>query len=211
MRTIDLSHILNNETPFYPGTPKPEIRDLYTVRDHGFAEKTLNILTHTGTHMDAPAHILDGHKTLDDFSIACFHGKGVVIDCRGAATIGENLIAAHKDQIAASDFILFHTGWDAKWGHPDYYINYPTLSLDAVDMLLEYSIKGLGFDTISIDKVEDTHLPNHKPVLAKEIFIIENLANLDALIDITFEFYCLPLKIENADGSPIRAIAIIRD
>lgn len=68
-------------------------------------------------------------------------------------------------------------------------------------------LKALGFDSISVDKITDEALPNHKVLLKKEILIIENMTNLDKLVSKKFELNCIPLKIENSDGSPIRAFA----
>jgi len=60
-----------------------------------------------------------------------------------------------------------------------------------------------------LEKDSSIALPNHHILLGKEIVIIENLYNLDKLPDSVFTFQCVPLKIENADGSPVRAFAII--
>ena len=83
--------------------------------------------------------------------------------------------------------------------------------------MTQFPLKGVGFDAFSVDKVVSAEkvtpetLPNHHILLAKEILLIENLTNLSLLPKDVFSFQCLPMKIENADGSPIRAIAIIEE
>jgi len=78
-------------------------------------------------------------------------------------------------------------------------------------------LKGIGFDSFSVDKIISAHivteenLPNHHILLGKEILLIESLTNLDKLPESIFSFQCLPMKIENADGSPIRAMAMINE
>jgi len=81
--------------------------------------------------------------------------------------------------------------------------------------LTNFNLKGIGVDAFSLDKiisaekVTKENLPNHFIFLGKEIILIENLANLDKIPSNIFTFHCFPLKVEDADGSPVRAIAII--
>jgi kynurenine formamidase len=93
----------------------------------------------------------------------------------------------------------------------------PTLTTDAASWLTQFGLNGIGIDSFSVDKVisaevvtEDT-MPNHYIILGSDILLIENLTNLDKLPTDIFIFQCLPLNIENADGSPVRAMAIIED
>ena len=73
-----------------------------------------------------------------------------------------------------------------------------------------FQLKGIGFDAISADEDESRDFPIHNTLLGQEIIIVENLTNLSALPETPFEFSCFPLKIEEADGSPVRAVAYIR-
>jgi kynurenine formamidase len=81
------------------------------------------------------------------------------------------------------------------------------LQAETSSWLTSFPLKAIGFDTISPDPVTSTDLPNHNILLEKEVLIIENLTNLDQLIDHTFDFYCIPLPIGQADGAPVRAFA----
>jgi len=90
-----------------------------------------------------------------------------------------------------------------------YFSGYPVLSENAVRWLQRFSLKGVGSDTISADKAETTAFPIHKNLLSRNCIIVENLTNLDALPEDGFVFSCLPLKTVNADGSPVRAVAMI--
>ncbi|MCK7481182.1 MAG: hypothetical protein M0C28_31290 [Candidatus Moduliflexus flocculans] len=80
----------------------------------------------------------------------------------------------------------------------------------SADYLATLDIKGIGVDCISADPVGDEKMTNHKVLMNSEIVIIENLCNLELLGERPFIFYCFPLKIESADGSPIRAVGIIK-
>ncbi len=211
MKVIDLSHTLNSEISIFPGAITPEFKRANTVLESGFAEYHITISSHHGTHIDAPYHIIDGSKTLDQFGPEKFIGPALKIDCRQLPTntISLDVVKPYEPYLRETDFVILHTGWGSKWKNEDYCGDFPTLSKEAASWLAEFPLKGIGMDTISIDKVDSKDLPNHNIVLAKEILIIENMANLEELPERGFTLSCLPLKIEKADGSPVRAIGII--
>jgi len=99
-------------------------------------------------------------------------------------------------------------GWDKYWGKSEYFGDYPCIDDKVLDYILAGNYKGIGFDVIGLDPISDASLTLHKRLFAeKDIVNIENLKNLDLCGDELFNFSCFPLKIENSDGSPIRAIA----
>jgi kynurenine formamidase len=205
--TIDLTHTLKNNITVYPGTIGPTFEEGNTIAKDGFAELTMTMCTHTGTHMDAPCHIIQNTKSLDEFPMEKFIGKAIVLDCSQISSISLNFLKLKEAEIKEKDFILFYTGWQDKWNTPNYFDEFPTLTTEAVEWLLTFNLKALGFDAISVDRLADNNLPNHHLLLNKEILIIENMMNLDKLINKDFELNCIPLKIQKADGSPIRAFA----
>ena len=87
-------------------------------------------------------------------------------------------------------------------------IDYPVLSNGACKWLASFDLKGIGVDTISVDVMDSKKMENHQTILKKEMLIIENLTNLNRLTRDKFLFTCFPIKFQNSDGSPIRAIAI---
>lgn len=212
MKIIDLTQIISSTMPVYPGTEPPVITNATTIDNDGFAEKLISMFSHTGTHIDAPGHILEGGFTLDQFCAGNFVGNGLVIDISECSIVERDFLEKYKTQIEGyaqfdgSDFVLFRTGWDKKWGTEDYFSGFPLLSEDALKWLCNFKIKGIGFDCISADPVDSCDLPNHRIILDKNIIIIENLCNLEQLEGQHFVFSCLPLKIKNADGSPVRAV-----
>ncbi len=207
MKIIDLSHIISPDISVFPGTEKPifERKEI-----EGYPEVKITMYTHTATHMDAPIHIIKGARTLDELPIDKFMGPGIVIDCKrlGGSTITLDFLKQFEAQIKNAEFILFNSGWSAKWKTEAYFEGFPTLTTEAAEWLATFHLKGIGLDSISLDPVPDLTLPNHKIVLAKEILIIENMCNMDAL-PADFMFQSLPLKIEKADGSPVRAVGVV--
>ncbi len=211
MQIIDLTHFITSDMPVYPGTEKPKLIDECTIEKNGFAEKLITMFSHTGTHIDAPAHMIAGANGLDDFNVEQFYGKGIVIDIgkSNKKVIEESDINFDFLDLTKYDFLLFCAGWSKLWGKEEYFYNFPVLDKDFVKKLVQTNIKGFGFDYISIDPVGSTDYVNHYHVLGSNKIIIENLNNLEKLIGKEFYFSCLPLRIKNCDGSPTRAVGII--
>ena len=209
MKFIDLSYTISEATPVYPGTEAPIVSTPCTIEHQGFAEKRLNLFSHTGTHMDAPSHILPNGKALDCFPIDRFTGRAMVADLTGIASpeITIQDLQPCEAQLSHIEFLLLHTGWYWKWGQENYFVDYPVLAADAARWLAGFPLRGIGMDMISIDRTDTATYPIHRIFLEKEILIIENLTNLAELPATIFTFYCFPLKIQDADGSPVRACA----
>ncbi len=210
MKIFDLTHTLENGMPVYPGTANPEIKNNATIEKNGYAEKRFLFSTHQGTHIDAPGHIIDGAETLDKFCADKFFGKGCKITIpANTVKIDMPLLKDKKEIIQNSDFVIFESGWSSKWGSDEYYKGFPTLNADAAEWLCSFPLKGIGFDAISADPCDSENLPIHKIILSHKKTIIENLNALSKIPETGFYFSCLPLKIEGADGSPVRAAAIL--
>ncbi|ADO84236.1 cyclase family protein [Ilyobacter polytropus] len=209
MKIVDLTHEIRENMPVFPGSECPKFESIGILEKDGFEEKKITIYSHTGTHMDAPKHIIPYGKGLDEFSADKFLGKGVVVDARGESSISLDLLIEYEEKIEKSDFILINTGWDRNWGKENYYNGFPCMTKKAAQWLSSKKIKGLGIDAISVDPVNSYELVNHNIFLKKEIVIIENLKIPEKLHGKKFLFSALPLKTENSDGSPIRAVAIL--
>lgn len=206
MRIIDLSHTLEEGMPVFPGTESPRLEPVCTMAKDGFREKLLTLYSHTGTHMDAPSHMLEDGKNLDDYEVHHFVGQALVVNCIEAEKeISLDMIKAYD--LSDVDFVLLRTGWDEKWGSEAYFKDFPALTIEAADYLASLHLKGLGVDCISVDLMESETFDVHKILLNKDMVMIENLRNLSHLDEI-FTLHVLPLKIKSADGSPVRAIAI---
>lgn len=214
MKIIDLTHTMSREMPVYPGTEKPKFDPANTYEKDGFKETRISMFSHTGTHMDPPAHLFPGRTTLDTFDASQFVGRACVIDCTDLVE-GGRITMAHisrnRENADKAEFILFRTGWDRYWGKEEYFGDYPYIDEEVAEYLMQGK-KGVGLDVIGLDPIADENLTLHKKLLwENEIVIIENLTNLDQLGNGLFTFCALPLKYENADGSPIRAIAMMEE
>lgn len=213
MKIIDLTQTISETMPVYPGTEQPKLTVANTIEKDGFRETLISFYSHTGTHMDAPFHIYADRTSLDALPAEQFVGKALVIDCCDVGEGGEiGMEYIDKTLADEADFLLFHTGWDKNWGQEKYFGAYPVVSLEVCQYLLDSGKKGVGFDVIGIDPVSDGNLTRHKMLLSqRDIVIIENLTNLDKVGSGLFTFVALPLKYKDADGAPIRAVAIIEE
>ena len=209
MKVIDLTHVITETMPVYPGTEPPRLETANTYEKDLFKETKMTMYTHTGTHMDPPAHIFDGRTTLDQFPVEQFIGKALVIDCRElqeGQLITMNHIRRYGEKAEQADFLLFNLGWDKYWGMDAYFGDFPCMDREVLNFILAGQYKGIGVDAISIDPIDD--LTRHRILFReKEIVNIENLKDLHLCGDDLFWFSCFPLKLEKGDGSPVRAVA----
>ena len=210
MKVIDLSHTIAEDMPVFPGTGQPKLTPALTIAEQGFGETMLHMVSHTGTHIDAPSHMIEGAPGLDDFSVEKFFGLALIIDyppCAGLS-IEFKPLQKMREKIERAEFVLFNTGHSQKWGMPDYFSAFPILTREAAEFLTAFSLKGLGIDAISFDEVETADSPIHHILLGANLILIENLANFKQVQGEYCMFAAMPLKYNNADGSPTRAVAI---
>jgi kynurenine formamidase len=215
MKVIDLTHTISEDMPVFPGTEPPKLAPANTYEKDGFKETLMTMYSHTGTHMDPPAHIFLGRTTLDAFPAEQFVGKAVVIDCTDVPAGGKitmSHIERFRDRADAADFLIFNTGWGKYWGKDEYFGDFPVIDDEVTDYIMAEGKKGIGVDVISIDPVADEDLTTHHKLFKdNEIVVIENLKDPGRLGGSLFTFIALPLKHLDGDGSPIRAIALTED
>lgn len=210
MKLLDLTHTITEDMPVYPGAPGPGLTPAATVGRDGFRETLLTLTSHTGTHMDAPAHVFEDLSTLDALDVERFAGPAAAVDCSAlpaGAEIGPECLDGLD--LARLDFVLFSTGWCRHWGKPEYFAGYPVLSPECARALAAAGLKGVGVDAISVDPVESRELPNHRALLGAGMVIVENLVDIVEIFEQTFNFCALPLKFAQADGAPVRAVALL--
>ena len=209
MQTIDLSHTIRTGMPVYPGDESPTVRRTHFVKKHGFAQTSLTLSTHVGTHVDAAAHLFTEAPTLDRLGPDNFTGWGAVLDLTAltARTIGQPDLAPLAE-IDDLDFALLRTGWDRHWDTDRYYQDFPYLTETAARFLAGLGLKGVGLDTPSPDPVDSHTLPAHQILFDHGQVIVENLTHLQALPEQSFVFCCLPLKVLDGEASPCRAVGI---
>lgn len=209
---IDLSHTLSDKISIFPGEEIPVIKTIAHLNKDKYREKKMVLFSHHGTHIDCPYHMIQEGFSTESERLTFFFGKGMVVDFREfqhAGLIYPDYLKPYHNQIAETDFILINTGMDRFWRKKEYTESFPVLTTESVEYLCQFSLKGIGTDTLSIDAVNNSDFNNHIMFLSRNIIIIENLKGLEKLVDKNFYFACFPLKIEDGDGSPVRACAFL--
>ncbi|HZR99335.1 MAG TPA: cyclase family protein [Chloroflexota bacterium] len=177
--------------------------------------QSLRLSGHSGTHVDAPVHVIDGLASIDSFAPDRFVGPGVVLPlakgARGSIDAAD-LEAASRGLVRAGDMVLLHTGWDAYYGQQAYLDDYPSLTLDAADWLLDHGVRLLGLDLLSPDlppvrRAPDAQLVVHQRLLGNDVLIAENLTGLAPLAGRRVRVSALPIKVAAGDGAPARITA----
>ena len=203
----------------------------------GWANDTVTLITHAGTHVDAPWHYYptcggQKAKTIEELPLEWFYGDGVVIDMqhkeKGGLISTADIQAALekiKYQLKPRDIVLIHTGTDKLWGSPDYFNSGAGVSAEATRWLIAQGIKVMGIDTWGWDqpfwaqkerfkKTGDKSViwEAHRVGMDKEYCQIEKLANLDLLPrPFGFKVSCFPVKIKGASGGWTRVVAMLEE
>src|SRR6266568_4569395 len=124
MQLIDLSVPINELMPVYPGDPKTKIKPAGSFHKDGYVDHSLSIGTHAGTHIDAPMHMLEHGKGLDQFPLEQFTGRGVLINVTDKPF---TLATVQAVAIAEGDIVFFHTGKSDVFAKPEYFIDYAAI------------------------------------------------------------------------------------
>ncbi len=219
---IDLTHTLNADIPTWNGKCgfHHDIQMDYSDCPGEDKFRVMKIKSHAGigTHMDAPSHLVEGGKNIDEFDINQFVMPCVVIDIVKKANENYSLSEAdvlnfeeNHGKINAGSMVMVHTGWDMFWKTPKKYHNnhmFPSVSGAAAKLLVKRNIAALGIDTLSPDRPSDG-FPVHRALLGAGKFIVENVTNLKAMPTTGAFAMALPMKIQHATEAPIRLVGLL--
>ena len=214
MKIIDLTLTVSDEIPTFPGSPQPSFIPWENVKEDGYNLELLFLSTHTGTHMDAPYHFLEKGAKIHEISLKKLVSEAVLIKSkkRGGESITKIDIQKFEKKhgkIASFSSVIFYTGWQRNLQKKYYFTKNPGLSISAAKYLASKKINLVGIDSPSIDLGTDSKFSVHQIFAKKGMLIVENLANLEKIKSSKFHLVVLPLKLKNATGSPVRAIAFV--
>jgi arylformamidase len=200
---IDISISLSPSTIVYPGNPPVEIERIGSASGSSW-HSTVSMGSHTGTHVDAPAHVFKDGKTLGDIGLSHFVGPCKVIDCsRSSLSIARDDIEGKG--ITQGDRILLKTNNSSR-GYEQWYDDYVFLSGDAAAYLAGQEVSLVGIDYLSVKQKGSADNTPHTHLLSKNIPILEGI-DLSEVNEGEYNLLFLPLKL-NIDGAPGRAVLI---
>ena len=214
MKVIDLTLTISNKIPTFPGSPQPNFIPWENIKEDGYNLELLFLSSHTGTHMDAPHHFLEKGAKIHEISLEKLVSEAALIKSKknGSEIITKTDIQKFEKKHGKIDgfsSVIFQTGWQRNLQKKYYFTNNPGLSVSAAKYLASKKISLVGIDSPSIDVGTDHKFSVHQIFAKKGMLIVENLANLDKIKSSKFHLVVLPLKLKNATGSPVRAIAFV--
>lgn len=203
---LDISFPISPDMPVWPGDPRPELELVVSLPHHGVQVSRLILSTHTGTHLDAPRHFIEGGATVDQLDLAALIGPCRVIEIimHGSHITPEVLRTFNLEPAAR---ILLKTGNSHRPVPPAFTPDFIALDPAAADYLLEREVRLVGIDGPSVDAWTATDFPCHRRLLAAGTLILENL-RLWHVKPGTYELIAIPLNLVGADGCPVRALLL---
>lgn len=201
---IDISLPLGPGTPVFPGDPPIELDTDVAPVEAPYRLSRLVLGTHSGTHLDAPAHFIRGGAPMSAIGPERLNGPAWVVKLTEAIAIEpEALAAAWPD--APVERVLLSTPNSARWGTPEAGGVYQALSPAAAAWLVERGVMLVGIDALSIEADTDGTFPVHMALLGAGVVILEGI-DLRGVEPGLYELVCLPLRLEAPDGAPARAL-----
>jgi arylformamidase len=202
---------LSSATTPVPGHPCPTFSPLHELERDGIRNTVVEMSLHTGTHVDAPSHIVADGVTIDEIPCDRFERPGVRLDLRGRArpetplTLEDLYESGFDPGVVAGSIVLLNAGWtDVHMGLPTLYGPNPYLALEAAQALAASAPSAVALD-FAVDASRPW--PNHQVLLGVGIPLIENLVGLDRLPPSGFSVYAFPLRIVGGNGAPARVVA----
>lgn len=216
MRIIDLTLDIYEgmTTPPCDWHPRTEITILGRHGLEGRMSRKITVGSHTGTHVDAPLHVLKNGLSVDKLPLETLVGKARLIDMSHKGELeGITKEELKKYDVEKGERIVIRTDWSDKWDTPDYYTKRPFIEADAIEWLAK-RISLVGLDICAPGDPREGFLElgvppaDHVPLFKHGVILVESLTNLRAIGMEYFTLMALPLKVRRGDGAPARVIAL---
>jgi kynurenine formamidase len=224
-RLVDLTHEFREDFPVFPQSPVSNRETVVTIEENGFYGQVWTIWEHIGTHMDVPAHFIEGGRTSPELALEELVTPIVVVDISGRAARQPDTVVTPDDlarferrygRIPRDAVVAMYSGWEARAGSVEAYRNidatgtmrFPGFGKEAVDWLLDRRrIRGIGVDTMSLDRGSSSTFDVHVTLLGADRYGVENLRNLKQIParGATIVLGLIPWR--EGSGGPCRAFA----
>lgn len=204
-KLYDISVAISNDTVVYPGDPKVEISEFKPLTEKSSRLSNVFMGTHSGTHIDSPAHCIQGGKGISDLSLESFVGECRVLDF-SELTDKISIEDLKQKGVMKGERILAKTR-NSKEGFLNWRDNFVYLDGDAADYLAEVGITLFGIDYLSVKQKGSKDNRAHNSLLKKDIPILETI-DLSKVEEGYYFLMCAPLKLVGVEGAPARAILL---
>lgn len=205
---IDISFPYYDKMAIYPKNPQYVCKKISDMQKNDACNVSkIEMGTHTGTHLDAPAHFMQNGMTIDQIPLERINGKAKVL------RINETVITRwclEKYQIEKGDIIIFRTENSDVFEGTRVLESYVTLDYEGAQYLVDKKVRMIGIDYMTIERPR--HLREygrnvHKILLGNGIPVLEAL-DLKGVEEGEYVLLCCPLKLWGSDGSPVRAVLV---
>jgi arylformamidase len=207
MKIYDITVPVSENVPIYEGDPKVKIEVAHSIAKGDAANVTqLCFGAHTGTHVDAPNHFIDGTRKVHELDLEKLIGNCRVVEIEESVAAIE---PEHVENLENVERVLFKTRNSEFWNEMEtgFRKDFTYLTPEAAQILVSKNIKLVGIDYLSVEKFGSSDFATHITLLEKEIVIIEGL-DLRSVAAGDYELICLPLKVVSptGDGAPARTV-----
>ena len=209
MKFYDITLAISPTIPVWPGDPAVMLEQVSSM-DAGAHDNVsrLGCSVHTGTHVDAPHHFLNDHRTVEHLSLDVLIGQARVVQIpEEVGLINADILEKSKIP-PGTERLLLKTRNSLLWreGEREFKKDFVGVSADGAEWLVRFGVKLVGIDYLSIAPYKQS-TATHQTLLRPGVIILEGL-DLSAVPPGTYELFCLPLKLTGSDGAPARVVLI---
>jgi len=206
-RIWDISVPVRHGGLVYPGNPPISITAVQSIAQGDTANVSrIDLGSHTGTHVDAPLHFMDGGAGVDELPLDVLIGPARLI------AFGDEVMSVGEAELRRHDLrgvtrLLLRTrnsGWLAS-GSPEFHPDFTHVAPDGAEYLVSIGVRLVGVDYLSVEQFRSPHHRTHKTLLSNGVVIVEGLV-LSEPPPGDYELYCLPMLLAGLDGAPARAV-----
>lgn len=232
---LDLTYDFSSDTIYWVTADpfkRTTVAEGKTPGGYYYSAYNYSAAEHGGTHIDAPIHFAEGHKTVDQLPLDQLIAEAIKIDVSAKAAANRDYLVSVEDlqawettngKIPDGSIVLLQTGFGKFWPDKKKYLgtdrtgpdavaelHFPGLDPAAADWLVKNrKINAIGIDTASIDQGQSTTFKSHVALMSNNIPAFENVANLDQVPVKGAQVIALPMKIKGGSGAPLRIVAFV--
>jgi len=203
MEILDVSIPIRTRMPIWPGNAGVAMRRVEAIADGAVANvSAVDLGAHTGTHVDAPNHFLEGEPGVDTVALEPLIGDAVVVDATAVQKTVDAAAVAALGVPAGTDRVLLKTRNSQLWERDEFSDDIVALDESGARALLDLGVRLIGIDYLSIGDPGA-----HRALLGARTAVVEGL-DLRAVAPGPYRLICLPLKLVGSDGGPARAVLL---
>jgi arylformamidase len=209
MKIYDISLPISPSMPVWPGDPAVVLEQVSSM-DAGAHDNVSRLAcgVHTGTHVDAPHHFMNDHRTVESLALDILVGPACVVQITQDVKVVNAEVLEQSAILPGTVRLLLKTRNSQLWerGERGFFTGFVGISADGADWLVQHAIKLIGIDYLSVAPYHQS-IPTHRALLEAGVIIVEGL-DLSGIAPGIYSLYCLPLKLVGSDGAPARAILV---